>query len=72
MHWNKEQTEGTNKKNDSEKNTIATMIVEEVVVFSVGEQKCKRVANNDVEWVVDLAASHHVIPTKGLFTTYKV
>ena len=48
------------------------MIVEEVVMFSVGEQKCKRVANNDVEWVVDSAASHHVIPTKGLFTTYKI
>ena len=32
---------------------------------------CEHVANNDVEWVVDSAAPHHVIPTKGLFTTYK-
>ena len=47
------------------------MITEDVVVLFVQEQKCEHVANNDVEWVVDSAASHHVIPTKGLFMTYK-
>ena len=47
------------------------MITEDVVVLFVQEQKCEHVANNDVEWVVDSVASHHVIPTKGLFTTYK-
>ena len=47
------------------------MITEDVVVLFVQEQKCEHVANNDVEWVVDSAASHHVIPTKRLFTTYK-
>ena len=41
------------------------------MVLSVEEQKCEHVANNYVEWVVDFAASHHVIPKKGLFTTYK-
>ena len=35
------------------------------------EQKCEHVANNDVEWVVDSATSHQVMPRKGLFTTYK-
>ena len=40
-------------------------------MLSLEEQKCKHVAKNDVEWVVDSAASHHVIPTKRLFTTYK-
>ena len=35
------------------------------------EQKCEHVANNDVEWVVDSASSHHVISIKELFTTYK-
>ena len=44
------------------------MIVEDVVVLSVEEQKCEHVANNDVEWVVDSAAPHHIIPTKGLYT----
>ena len=37
----------------------------------IKEQKCKHVANNDVEWIVDSATPHHIIPTKGLFTTYK-
>ena len=48
------------------------MIAEDVVVLSIEEQKCKHVANNDVEWVVNSAAPHHIIHTKGLFTTYKV
>ena len=29
-------------------------------------------ANNDVEWVIDSATPHHIIFTKGFFTTYKV
>ena len=71
-HWNKEQNKGKYEKNDSEKNTTAVVIAEDVVLLSIEEQKCEHVANNDVEWVVDSAASHHVIPTKKLFTTYKV
>ena len=47
------------------------MIDEDVVVLSIEEQKCEHVANNDVEWVVDFVAPHHIIPTKGLFTMYK-
>ena len=48
------------------------MIVEDVVVLSVEKQKCEHVANNDVEWIVDSAVSHHAIPMKELFTTYKI
>ena len=70
-HWNKEQNKGKYEKNDSEKNSTAAMIDEDVVVLSIEEQKCERVANNDVESVVDFAAPYHIIPTKGLFTTYK-
>ena len=55
----------------SEKNTTAIVIAKDVVVLSIEEQKCEHVANNDVEWVVDTAAPHHVISMKGLFTTYK-
>ena len=47
------------------------MFHENVLRLSLEEQKCEHVAKNDVEWVVDSAASHHVIPTKRLFTTYK-
>jgi len=32
---------------------------------------CEHVANSDIEWVVDLSISHHIIPMKGLFATYK-
>jgi hypothetical protein len=44
---------------------------EEVVVLSVQEQKCEHVDNNDDEWVVGSTATHHVVRTKELFTTYK-
>jgi hypothetical protein len=44
---------------------------EGVVVLSVEEQNSEHVANNDDEWVVDLAATHHVVRTKVLFTMYK-
>ena len=70
-HWNKEQTEEKDEKNDDEKNTAAIVFHEDVLMLSLEEQKCKHVAKNDVECVVDSAASHHVIPTKRLFTIYK-
>ena len=41
------------------------------MMLSIEEQKCQHVTNNDVEWVVNFAAPYHIIPTKGLFTTYK-
>ena len=47
------------------------MYHEDVLVLFLEEQKFKHVAKNDVEWVFDSVASHHVIPTKRLFTTYK-
>ena len=47
------------------------MIAEEVTVLFIEEQKCEHVANNDVEWVVDLIASHHIILMKGLCSMYK-
>ena len=53
---NKKQNEGKYEKNDSEKNTTAAVIDEDVVVLSIEEQKCEHVANNDIEWVVDSAA----------------
>ena len=71
-HWNKEQTEEKDEKNDNEKNIVAIVFDEDVVMLSLEEQKCEHVAKNDVEWIVNSAASHHVIPTKRLFTTYKV
>ena len=65
-HWNKDE------KNDNEKNIAIVVFDKDVVILSLQEQKYEHVAKNNIEWVVDLAASHHVIPTKELFTTYKV
>ena len=67
-HLNKEQIEDKDEKNDNKKNTIAVMFGEDVLMLSLEEQKCEYVAKKDVEWVVDSAASHHVISTKGSFT----
>ena len=69
-HWNKEQTEEKDEKNDDEKNTAAVVFHEDVLMLFLEEQKCEHVAKNDVEWVVDSTTSHHVTPTKRLFTTY--
>jgi hypothetical protein len=70
-HWRKEQTEDKDHKHDDEKGTTAVVDDKEVVVLSIQEQKCEHVDNNDDEWVVDSAATHHVVRTKELFTTYK-
>ena len=48
-HWNKNQTEGKDEKNDNDKITIATVIAKDVLVLSIEEQKCEYVAKNDVE-----------------------
>jgi hypothetical protein len=70
-HWRKEQIEDKDQKHDDEKDTTTIVDDEEVVMLLVQEQKCEHVDNNDDEWVVDSAATHHVVRTKELFTTYK-
>ena len=70
-HWRKEQTGDKDQKHDDKKDTTTVVDDEEVVVLSVQEQKCEHVDNNNNEWVVDLAATHYVVRTKELFTTYK-
>ena len=47
------------------------MLDENVQMLFLEEQKCEHVAKSDAEWIVDSSVSHNVIPTKGLFTTYK-
>ena len=55
-HWNKEQTKYKDEKDNNEKNIVADVLDEDVLMLSLEEQKCKHVAKNDVEWVVDSAA----------------
>ena len=40
-HWNKEQTEEKDEKNDDEKNTAAVVFHEDVLMLSLEEQKCE-------------------------------
>ena len=40
-------------------------------MLSVEEKKCEHVANIDDDWVVDSAATHHIVCTKELFTMYR-
>ena len=69
-HWNKNQSKGKYEKNDSKKNTAIIVIAKDIMVLSIEEQKCEHVVNNNIVWV-GLATSHHVIPTKWLFTVCK-
>ncbi|KAF8409097.1 hypothetical protein HHK36_005170 [Tetracentron sinense] len=69
--WKKEQKEDNNQKKDDDKNTTAAMSVIDVVVFSFGEEEYLHVADQDIEWVVDTAASYHATPNKEFFTSYK-
>ncbi|KAF8378616.1 hypothetical protein HHK36_029964 [Tetracentron sinense] len=48
------------------------MSSEDVVVLSFGEEEYLHVADQDIEWVVDTAASYHATPNKEFFTSYKV
>uniref|UniRef100_A0A2N9FE34 Reverse transcriptase Ty1/copia-type domain-containing protein n=1 Tax=Fagus sylvatica TaxID=28930 RepID=A0A2N9FE34_FAGSY len=57
----KELTEDKDHKYDDEKGTTAVVNDEDVAVLSVQEQKCEHVDNIDDEWVVDSAATHHVV-----------
>ena len=45
-HWNKEQNKGKYEKNNSEKNTTAAVIDEDVVVLYIEEQKCEHLSGN--------------------------
>ena len=37
----------------------------------VEDLKCEHVVKKDVEWVVDSATSHHIIPTKACLANTK-
>ena len=43
----------------------------DVAICSGQEESCLHTATQDVEWVVDTAASYHVTPHRYFFTNYK-
>ena len=66
----REQGQGNNqpKKIDAETLVVTTV---DVAICSDQEEACLHTATQDVEWVVDTAASYHVTPHRDFFTTYK-
>lgn len=43
----------------------------DIALVTCGEEACLHVGTNDIEWVIDTAASYHATPHRDLFTTYK-
>ena len=59
-------------KNEQKNNTNTTTTLDnEVVVLASENEECLSVANDRVEWVVDIAASYYATLCKEMFTTYK-
>ena len=69
--WKNKQKEDKNQIKADDEN-IATIIVLEDVVISIGQDDCCTVSDPYVKWVIDSATSCHVTPRKELFTSYKV
>ena len=60
------------QKQEDAKNTIATISTSDnEMTLLCNQEDCCHVAEQDVEWVVDLAASYHCVPKREYFSTYK-
>ena len=66
----REQGQNSKQPKNKDGDTLVT-ITGEVVLCSSHEETCLHTSNQDVEWVVDTAASYHVTPYKDFFKTYK-
>ncbi|XP_048323873.2 retrovirus-related Pol polyprotein from transposon TNT 1-94 [Ziziphus jujuba] len=63
-----QRLQGNQPKKDGE--TLVTC-TGEVALCSTEEETCLHISTQDVEWVVDTAASYHVTPHRDFFKTYK-
>ena len=70
--WKRKQKEGKNQRKDENKNTTAALSDEDVAVLFFGDEECLPVTDNEVEWIIDTAASYHVTPNKEFFTSYRL
>ena len=60
------------QKQEDAKNTVATTSTSDnEVTLLCNQEDCCHVAEQDVEWVVDLAASYHCVLRREYFSTYK-
>ena len=42
-----------------------------MAVLFFEDEECLPVTDNEVEWIIDTAASYHVTPNKEFFTSYR-
>ena len=66
---NREQNQGNQKKEENKKTTTPVTCSDEDTIVFVKE--CLYVGDQMIEWVVDTAASYHVMQNRELFITYK-
>ena len=60
------------QEQEDDKNTVATTSTNDnEVTLLCNQEDCCHVAEQDVEWVVDLGASYHYVPKRVYFSTYK-
>ena len=60
------------KQEDDKNITATTCTSDNEVTLLYNQEDCCHVTKQDVEWVVELAASYHYIPKREYFSTYKV
>ena len=66
----REQAQGNSQPNNNECETLV-VVPGDVTICSIQDETCQHTAVQDIEWVVDTAASYHVTPHREFFTTYK-
>ena len=67
----REQKYGNFNKKLDDKNTT-TVVFEDVVVLSYGDEECLYVIVYDVKWVFNTTTSYYVTPKREFFISYKV
>lgn len=63
-----------NEANDKEKNdtkSTTTALSHEVAILASEDKECLNVADDQVEWVLDTAASYHATLCRKMFTVHK-
>ena len=65
------QEQGQKSNQPKKDGETSVNVMGEVVLCSTHEETCLHISSQDVEWVVNTAASYHVTPHRDFFTTYK-
>ena len=67
----KQGVDKSQKQEDNKKTATTTYTSDNEVTLLYNQENCCHIAEQDVEWVVDSAASYHCVPKREYFSTYK-